>query len=79
MTQYLDMAAQKTGGLLSLAVRLMQVESEVNIDCTTVATILGVLFQIRDDYMNLKSDLVCIVTFPLLRSYANINQPSVHR
>ncbi|KAL9126505.1 MAG: hypothetical protein Q9217_004451 [Psora testacea] len=44
---YLEMVGNKTGGLFRLAVQLMQAESKMNT--------IGLLFQIRDDYMNLAS------------------------
>lgn len=43
----------ETGGLFNLAVRLMQLFSECKEDFTTLAGILGLYFQIRDDYCNL--------------------------
>lgn len=43
----------ETGGLFNLAVRLMQLFSECKEDYTPLAGILGLYFQIRDDYCNL--------------------------
>ena len=43
----------ETGGLFNLAVRLMQLFSECKEDFTPLASILGLYFQIRDDYCNL--------------------------
>ena len=37
-----------------LAIRLMQIFSENNADFTKIAGILGLYFQIRDDYCNLR-------------------------
>lgn len=45
----------ETGGLFMLAIRLMQLFSENRSDFTKLAGILGLYFQIRDDYMNLVS------------------------
>ncbi|KAL2867453.1 FPP/GGPP synthase family protein [Aspergillus lucknowensis] len=54
--EYLDMVANKTGGLFRLAIKLMQLESEVDDDCVPLVDLLGIIFQIRDDYQNLQSD-----------------------
>ncbi|KAK7754265.1 geranylgeranyl pyrophosphate synthetase [Diatrype stigma] len=50
---YLEMVGNKTGGLFRLAVRLMQAESKSSIDCVPLVHILGLIFQIEDDYKNL--------------------------
>ncbi|CAG7916966.1 unnamed protein product [Penicillium olsonii] len=55
--QYLDMVSNKTGGLFRLAIRLIQLESESDLDCVPLVDLLGVIFQIRDDYQNLQSTL----------------------
>ena len=49
------MVNNKTGGLLRLAVRLLHAESVETRDLIPLANLVGVLFQIRDDYMNLAS------------------------
>ncbi|KAF9456357.1 terpenoid synthase [Collybia nuda] len=56
--QYISMVNQKTGGLLRIGIRLMMSCRTTNIDEDYVPLVnsIGVLFQIRDDYMNLKSD-----------------------
>lgn len=56
-SDYLEMIGNKTGGLFRLAVRLMQAESPKPVvqGCVPLADILGLLFQIRDDYQNLVS------------------------
>lgn len=47
-----------------LAIRLMQLFSENGGDFTKIAGILGLYFQIRDDYINLMSkDVITIVFF----------------
>ncbi|KAI0123220.1 isoprenoid synthase domain-containing protein [Xylariales sp. AK1849] len=58
---FLDMVADKTGGLLRLGVRLLglaseheEAQSETAL-LVSVAREIGVVFQIRDDYLNLKS------------------------
>ncbi|XP_003703192.1 geranylgeranyl pyrophosphate synthase quemao isoform X1 [Megachile rotundata] len=50
---YKQMTIRKTGGLFNLAVRLMQLFSDCKEDYTALAGILGLYFQIRDDYCNL--------------------------
>lgn len=52
--EYKIMTVRKTGGLFMLAIRLMQLFSENNADFTKIAGILGLYFQIRDDYCNLR-------------------------
>jgi len=52
--QYRDMVKMKTGGLFILAVRLMQLHSEDKRDYRPLLNILGLYFQVRDDYANLK-------------------------
>ncbi|KFA70680.1 hypothetical protein S40288_07365 [Stachybotrys chartarum IBT 40288] len=52
---YLEMVANKTGGLFRLGIRLMQAESASEIDCMPLVDLVGLIFQIRDDYMNLSS------------------------
>ena len=52
---YLEMVGNKTGGLFRLAVQLMQAESKSEKNYTPLVNTIGLLFQIRDDYMNLAS------------------------
>lgn len=52
-TEYKLMTIRKTGGLFMLAIRLMQLFSENKKDFTRLTAILGLYFQIRDDYCNL--------------------------
>ncbi|KAI8069072.1 isoprenoid synthase domain-containing protein [Gilbertella persicaria] len=59
--EYIDMVNNKTSGLLRLAVRLMQAASQTEIDYTSLVNIIGIHFQVRDDYMNLQSNTVSIV------------------
>ncbi|TMS37878.1 hypothetical protein L596_004718 [Steinernema carpocapsae] len=49
------MVKQKTGGLFSLAVQLMQLFSTSSEDFTHLVNNLALYFQIRDDYVNLTS------------------------
>ncbi|KAI9792704.1 MAG: geranylgeranyl pyrophosphate synthetase [Peltula sp. TS41687] len=53
--EYLEMVGNKTGGLFRLAVKLMQVESASEKNCVPLVNLVGLIFQIRDDYMNLSS------------------------
>lgn len=54
---YLEMVQNKTGGLFRLAVKLMQAESteKGRRDCVPLVNIMGLVFQICDDYLNLQS------------------------
>ncbi|KAJ5546303.1 hypothetical protein N7494_003888 [Penicillium frequentans] len=55
--EYTRMVIYKTGGLFRLALDLMQIQSLVTVDLSKLVEILGTIFQIRDDYMNLQSEL----------------------
>ncbi|KAF2027439.1 terpenoid synthase [Setomelanomma holmii] len=50
---YLEMVGNKTGGLFRLAIKLMQAESAVQVDCAPLVSTIGLLFQILDDHLNL--------------------------
>ncbi|KAM0725240.1 Terpene synthase [Formica fusca] len=50
---YKTMTIRKTGGLFNLAVRLMKLFSIYEEDLSSLIAILGLYFQIRDDYCNL--------------------------
>ncbi|EEB16507.1 geranylgeranyl pyrophosphate synthase, putative [Pediculus humanus corporis] len=52
-SEYKQMTMKKTGGLFMLAVRLMQLFSDNKSDFSKIAGIIGLIFQIRDDYGNL--------------------------
>ncbi|KAF7507502.1 hypothetical protein GJ744_010433 [Endocarpon pusillum] len=54
---YLEMVQNKTGGLFRLAVKLMQAESPERgrLDCVPLVNLMGLIFQICDDYLNLSS------------------------
>lgn len=54
---YLEMVQNKTGGLFRLAVKLMQAESleRGRQDCVPLVNLMGLIFQICDDYLNLSS------------------------
>ena len=54
--EYLEMVQNKTGGLFRLAVKLMQAESyTTRHDYTPLVNLMGLIFQICDDYLNLSS------------------------
>merc|ERR1711892_708419 len=52
--EYNLMISRKTGGLFNLAVRLMQLFSDSDENFSELTRLLGLYFQIRDDYANLK-------------------------
>lgn len=52
---YLEMVGNKTGGLFRLGIKLMAAESPTSTDCVPLVNLVGLIFQIRDDYMNLSS------------------------
>ena len=54
---YLEMVQNKTGGLFRLAVQLMQAESaeRERVDCVPLVNLMGLIFQICDDCLNLSS------------------------
>ncbi|KAF7180588.1 hypothetical protein CNMCM7691_009879 [Aspergillus felis] len=54
--EYLEMVADKTGGLFRLAIKLMQCSSNSRYDYVPLVDLMGVIFQIRDDYQNLQSE-----------------------
>ncbi|KAG1726877.1 isoprenoid synthase domain-containing protein [Suillus paluster] len=57
--EYVDMVKAKTGGLLRIAVKLMMAcaTTNTNVDYIPLTDLIGVHFQIRDDYMNLQSNI----------------------
>lgn len=59
-TEYKRMTIRKTGGLFMLAIRLMKLFSDSDKDFSKLTAILGLYFQIRDDYCNLTSEEVSI-------------------
>ncbi|QKD54412.2 isoprenoid synthase domain-containing protein, partial [Fusarium oxysporum Fo47] len=54
---YLEMVGNKTGGLFRLGIKLMAAEANgpSPTDCVPLVNLIGLIFQIRDDYMNLSS------------------------
>lgn len=53
---YLEMIKNKTGGLFRLAIKLMQEAAQSQDNYIPIVNILGIHFQVRDDYLNLQSD-----------------------
>ncbi|TGZ84709.1 geranylgeranyl pyrophosphate synthase [Ascodesmis nigricans] len=53
--EYLEMVSNKTGGLFRLAIKLMQASSPLPQDFIPLVNYIGLIFQIRDDYINLQS------------------------
>jgi geranylgeranyl diphosphate synthase type 3 len=52
---YLGMVKDKTGSLFRLAIKLLLLHSDVGEDngLVAIANLLGIIYQIRDDYLNL--------------------------
>ena len=63
--EYLHMISNKTGGLFRLAIRLMMAVSNSDLDLVEFANVLGLLFQIQDDYKNLTSENVWFYLYAL--------------
>ncbi|KAH3666744.1 hypothetical protein OGAPHI_003193 [Ogataea philodendri] len=56
--QYVDMVMCKTGGLFRLSTKLMNLVSDTPSEhLVTLSNLLGIIYQIKDDYLNLQSDL----------------------
>ncbi|KAJ7489444.1 isoprenoid synthase domain-containing protein [Mycena latifolia] len=55
--EYVDMVNNKTGGLLRIGIKLLMALGTTNLDIDYIplVNLIGVFFQIRDDYMNLQS------------------------
>ncbi|KDQ56446.1 hypothetical protein JAAARDRAFT_208125 [Jaapia argillacea MUCL 33604] len=55
--EYVDMVNNKTGGLFRVAIKLMMAcaTTHRDVDYVPLVNLIGVYFQIRDDYMNLDS------------------------
>ncbi|KAL7413424.1 GGDP synthase [Mrakia frigida] len=53
--EYVRMVLGKTGGLFRMGIKLMMAKSASNIDFVPLVNLISILFQIRDDYMNLQS------------------------
>ncbi|KAJ8509039.1 hypothetical protein ONZ45_g8756 [Pleurotus djamor] len=55
--EYINMVNNKTGGLLRIGIKLMMACATKNkdVDYTPLVNLIGVYYQVRDDYMNLQS------------------------
>ncbi|GAA5923387.1 farnesyltranstransferase [Sporobolomyces koalae] len=55
--EYIEMVNNKTGGLFRIAIKLMMAASPQDPprDYVPLANLIGIIFQIRDDYVNLQS------------------------
>ncbi|XP_042871832.1 geranylgeranyl pyrophosphate synthase-like [Penaeus japonicus] len=62
--EYRQMTIRKTGGLFGLAIRLMQLFSRVQDDYSKILGILGLYFQIRNDYA-----ILCLQEYCDSKSY----------
>lgn len=59
---YLNMVMNKTGGLFRLSVKLLALFSSAQVDMDgliRLANLLGIIYQIRDDYLNLVDEKYC--------------------
>lgn len=56
--EYIQMISNKTGGLFRLSLKLMQAISKTGYDVVPLAEVIGLIFQIQDDYKNLTSTKV---------------------
>ncbi|KAI0250052.1 isoprenoid synthase domain-containing protein [Lactifluus subvellereus] len=56
--EYIAMVNDKTGGLLRVGVKLMMAcaSQNANVDYVPLVNLIGIYFQVRDDYMNLQND-----------------------
>lgn len=56
--EYVQMVKDKTGGIVRIAVKLMMAcaTTNMNVDYIPLSNLIGIYYQIRDDYMNLQSD-----------------------
>ncbi|KAK8824590.1 hypothetical protein WA577_006986 [Blastocystis sp. JDR] len=56
LEEYRQMISEKTGGLMRLSIGLMQAFSENKTDFSSLVDSIGILYQIRDDYVNVMSE-----------------------
>ncbi|XP_001651688.2 geranylgeranyl pyrophosphate synthase [Aedes aegypti] len=77
--EYKLMVVRKTGGLFLMLIRLLQLFSENKRDFSKLAGLMGLFFQIRDDYCSLKSkDYTTNKTFCEDLSEGKMSFPVVH-
>lgn len=94
LEDYIDMVKHKTGGLFRLSFRLLsQCSAKVNNDAVvSVTNLLGIMYQIRDDYLNITDanyahmkgvageDLVeGKLSFPVLHCLHALDDSPLHR
>ncbi|QRW12838.1 farnesyl-diphosphate synthase [Ceratobasidium sp. AG-Ba] len=74
--EYIEMVNNKTGGLFRIAIKLMMALSPVEpaVDYVPLVNLIGVYFQIRDDYMNLQSTTDTRKTLAKANSLLNVLQ-----
>ncbi|CAE6494440.1 unnamed protein product [Rhizoctonia solani] len=72
--EYIEMVNNKTGGLFRIAIKLMMALSPVEpkVDYVPLVNLIGVYFQIRDDYMNLQSSQASQLAHPTPRDLTRI-------
>ncbi|KAL9012772.1 MAG: hypothetical protein Q9180_009076, partial [Flavoplaca navasiana] len=68
-----DPNGRRAGGLFRLAMRLMQAVSKRRVDLVPLVDLLGLIFQIQDDYLNLTSQSVS-TTNSICRAEADVHQ-----
>lgn len=56
--EYVQMVKDKTGGVLRTIMKIMMAcaTTNTNVDYIPLSNLIGIYYQIRDDYMNLQSD-----------------------
>lgn len=79
-TSYYNMVMNKTGGLFRLTVRLMETLSQKQVySLISLSNLLGILYQIRDDYLNLcDSDMIKNKGFADDISEGKLSFPIIH-
>lgn len=78
--EYIAMVNDKTGGLLRVAVKLMMACASLNtdVDYVPLVNLIGIYFQIRDDYMNLQNEYTTNKGFAEDLSEGKFSFPIVH-
>ncbi|KAG7196163.1 geranylgeranyl pyrophosphate synthetase [Scheffersomyces spartinae] len=95
LSGYMSMVLGKTGGLFRLSVKLLKLILCPNEDLDVllpIANLMGIIYQIRDDYLNLVSDayanakgtvgedlLEGKLSFPILHCLRHTNNSPVHK
>lgn len=83
-SEYVDMVVHKTGGLFRVALCMM--ESVADTDAAPfipLANLLGLLFQVRDDYLNLQPPSACDditegkFSFPIIHAVRAAHDPTL--